>query len=435
VKQAPLHGLFLLAVYAIIFPKISVAGVGLGLDDILTLFVLPCMLFHILANPARHYVWEFWVVLLLFLAFIGIYFVLGSWSNYQRLGAIRFPTELWQYAKRLAFFLFGFFFILNVNGSEIKAPKILLIAYAVILLVGAFQLFGGVVGDFLAQIYGRTDSQIERLVERSFSAKRVFGTAGNPNAWGGFSLFVFTVTLAFFLNGEAVPKRRVALLGGLAGLALLNILFSGSRGAMLGLGVVLMAMFVWYLLTIGVRSTVKLATIGVAMLFIFAFIVFFQERIQSLLFRFSVLIETMGGGRDEQIKIGLLLLDGAKDYWFGASNHIQRALGVSHGVEVEPIYLFINYGAFGVFILFVIMATLTYSGVRMALLNFRYARPLGVSLVIAILGYAVFSLGFFFFQELVVGTPFWLYAGVVLGCYHKISCGSNERKADVGYGS
>ncbi len=418
VNQAPVRGFFFLAAYAVIFPKVSVVGVGIGLDDILAMLVFPCLLFHILVNSGREYVWEFWLTFFLFLVFIGVYLLLGSWSNYQRLGVVLYPTEIWQYAKRLSFFLLGFFFVLNVEKSESRALKILLCAYVLILMVGVLQLIGGSIGEFLAQLYGRNEHQIERLVDRTFSAKRVFGVAGNPIAWGGLSLFVFSVTVPFLLDGRRIPKRTRSLLGIVVFLALVNILFSSSRAAILGLGSVLLLLSIWYLFTSRVRSSIKLVVLFLSFHSVIALLVLFQERVFSLMFRFSVLLETMGGGRDEQIKAGVSVHRGLSDHYLGASNYIQRVLGVSHGVEVEPVYLFVNYGFLGIGLLFAIMVTVFYCGTRMAFLGYHYT-PLGLGVVLSIIGYCVFSMGFFFFQELVVGTPFWLYSGVVIGFYQR----------------
>jgi len=418
VNQVPLRGLFFLAAYAIIFPKVPAFGIGLGLDDILALLLFPCLMFHVLVNSGRKYVWEFWLVVLLFLAFIGIYFFLGSWKNYQRLGVVRYPTELWQYAKRLSFFLLGFFFVLNVERGESKAIKTVLWAYFLILMIGVLQLVAGSIGEFLAQLYGRSEHQVERLVDRTFSAKRVFGTAGHPNAWGGFSLFVFSVVAPFFLDGRAFSRRTRLLLGILVGFALINVLFSSSRAAILGLGMVSLSLSVWYLFTSRVREPTKALLISASMLSVFIFFISFKERIFNLIFRFSVLFETMGGGRDEQIRAGLSVHHGMFDSLIGSSNYVQRVLGVSHGVEVEPVYLFINYGFLGVSFIFLIMASIFYCGMRLAFSGHYYA-PIGLGVMLAIVGYSTFSLGYFFFQELVVGTPFWLYAGIFMACYQR----------------
>lgn len=396
-----------------------VGGIGVGFDDLLAVVVFPCFLFALLAHPSRRLVWEFWVILALFLLFVAFYFPWGAWNSATKLGEERYPTELWQYVKRLSFFLIGFFFVLNRRKGDREAVTILFVALLLSLLIGVVQLIGTPIGDALAELYGRREGMVERLVDRSFSAKRVYSVAGNPNAWGGLSVFIFAISVPFALNSSLKGERVYKLSWLIALFAIVNVVFSGSRGAIAALLVVLAVIVAWYLWTIKVTVMKKMSIILLVVTSGSLGIQLFYEKIENLLFRFSVLSETLGGGRYIQMRDGLSILESSRDWLLGTSNAIQRKLVIGHGVEIEPIYLLINYGLIGFSCLMLILGVFLLSAFRMIKFHGQFALPLALGMGGAIFGYLTFSLGFFFYQELVVGTSFWLFSGIFLAYYQK----------------
>jgi len=415
--SVPLYLFFWLAAWSVIVPKLEFGGVGIGLDDALAMVLLPYFLFTLLLNPERKYAGGFWGIVALFVFFVAIYFPMGSWYSAARIGEQRYPTELWQYVKRLAFFLIGFYFVLNNVDGDRKALAIIFYALFFALLIGAVQLIGTPLGEFFAELYGRREAMVERLVDRSFAAKRIFGTAGHPNAWGGLAVFIFAVTVPFVLNSTSRGEKVNKLVAVTTALALINVIFSGSRGAIAALFIVCFVVVTWYIFTSKIRILGKTGVISTVLLLLSAGAYAFSEKILNLLFRFSVLVETVGGGRDQQVKDGLSVISGAGDWFIGTSNAVQRLLGVSHGVEVEPVYLLINYGLLGICMLACILGTLLFTAYRLIYVEAALAVPLAVGMISAIMGYLTFSLGYFFFQELVVGTTFWLFSGVFMACY------------------
>ena len=415
----PLYLLFFLSSWSVIVPRLGIGSVGVGLDDALAVFVFPFLIFSLLVDPERRYVRAFWFVVFLFVFFVCLYFPMGSWVNAIRMNEARYPTELWQYAKRLTFFLVAFYFVLNVKDGERRAISIISGSLLFALLIGVVQLTGTPIGDYFAELYGRSDAMLERLVNRSFGAKRIYGVAGHPNAWGGFSVFAFAITAPFFLSSVFRGERLHVLIGLVSLFSLINVMFSGSRGAIASLMVVCSVILVWYLFTPRVPTLRKTLVTSLVSLTLAFGVYIFWGKIINLIFRFSVLVESAGGGRDQQILDGLSVIRSAREWLFGSSNAIQRLQGVSHGVEVEPVYLLINYGLLGVSMLAAILGVLLYSAYRLMVFRVELSVPLGLGMVSAVAGYMIFSIGYFFFQELVVGTTFWLFSGAFLACYQK----------------
>jgi hypothetical protein len=104
----------------------------------------------------------------------------------------------------------------------------------------------------------------------------------------------------------------------------------------------------------------------------------------------------------------------------GTGNAAQRAFVKSFGIEVEPVYLLVNYGISGFFLRYGLLLVLfRYATSLWRRSDDPFSHSLAGSTLCAIVVYLAFSMGFFFFQELHVGTFPWLLFGWTAGEHHR----------------
>ena len=125
------------------------------------------------------------------------------------------------------------------------------------------------------------------------------------------------------------------------------------------------------------------------------------------------------GGRKEQVSIALALIKDWYSFLFGIGNATQRALASSFGTEVEPVYLFVNYGLVGFLLRYGLLLVIFTLSSRVVSRHSGTDRVLAIASVSSIIGYLVFSTGYFFFQELYVGLLPWIVYGWVVGRYFR----------------
>jgi hypothetical protein len=213
------------------------------------------------------------------------------------------------------------------------------------------------------------------------------------------------------------------LLGVNGVLSVANIFLSGSRAAILGGLCVLAAAAMLLAIARGGAgdrmrrlTAVVIATIGLGAVGMW----YFAERVEFIQYRNEALIDAYASGtnRFEDIEIAVAGLTNPLRWSFGIGNRAQRELYVPYGVEVEPIYLLVNYGLIGSMLRYLLVFLLARQAWRM--FRGRYPgsvgmEPLGAGVLLSIVGYMVFSLGYFFFQEAVVGALPWMLFGLLVG--------------------
>lgn len=170
--------------------------------------------------------------------------------------------------------------------------------------------------------------------------------------------------------------------------------------------------------TISIRR--KISAILLIILALSITVVSIADRLQMMLYRFEVLIEKSGGSRLEQVIAGLNLIDSPVKLITGIGNAAQRALGVHHGIEVEPIYLLVNYGVLGLAVLMLILILIFIVGRKLSSLDEGEICIFGFAVLGSLIVYITFSCGYFFFQELIVGGIPWLLYGMALGIYSNL---------------
>lgn len=414
--------IFVLLATTVLVPHVVVGGVAIGADDLLALPVLVWLALRLLPArntplaPATLIVGFLWLTIIVHGCLMG----LAATAEY--FGRPAFPTEMWQYFKRIAFFYVAF--VIGATRDEEVAPsyKVLIAVLMMATAIGLLQIGSGPLSQALSSLYARTDAQLEHLVGRAFATRRIYGVAGNSGAWGGFCVFVAAMALPFVLVRDQSRRpqrgwRTIVTL--LLIFALVNLLFSASRGPLAAFVLVLLVKGVLEVtirgggLPVLTKWLVGAATIaGVA--FYFAL-----DRVALIGFRLLTLAEQGGGERVDQIGTVLSLLDSPATLLTGVGNAVQRAYGVSHGVEVEPVYVLVNYGLIGAVARYGLWVVLGLCALNASRSRDRWTAATGVATVLGLCGYAVFSLGYFFFQELYVGVLPWLLFGLLGGIHQR----------------
>lgn len=419
--------LFVVAAISFLVPKLTLGGLAIGLDDVVSLLSLPLVVgFVCITNFQKHPV-KLWLIFVAFFSFILLSLIFGFLNSNLYLGSFIAPTELWQYVKRLMFFCVGYLLVYYSPHRAIWAYRVILITFFVAVVIGAVQFIGGGLADNLANLYGRTAHQIEMLLNRPMSSRRIFGVSGNSTAWGGLSGFMFLYAISMVLLREGVNRYRIlAMLTAI--LAAVNLLLSGSRAAILGFLVAISIVSLWFVFTRRISLVKKVGVLFATAILIPGLGILLWHRIINSVFRFNVLVDQGGGERVEQIQIGLALLVSPFMWLFGIGNAAQRNFVVGYGIESEPIYLLVNYGLAGLSLLLLIIATLWFVSWQLLKVNCFEAKLYGTVLLGVVPFYMTFWFGYFFFQEIYVGTPFWLFSGLSVAVL-ELSQQTSETKA------
>lgn len=409
----------------VLIPHVVIGGVSIGVDDACAAFLL--MAYTIYAgylllktnNLSLHKDWLFVAGLWVSLIVTGIVFSIIGGLVY--VNQFRLPTEMWQYVKRLLFFYTTCHVSYRGLVSSGNFCRCMLYVLLIAFFIGLIQIMPGSIGDQLAGLYARTESKLASM-EKSFETLRNCGVAGHSTAWGGFAVFGVAVSLGGILSRREDHVKRPFYrfqLWTLLVLAFINTLFSGSRVAMAALlAVYLAATFVG---VIQARRKFRFFLTYVAgfVLMGIGFAYVLWDRLVFLAFRYGALVEQSGGGRAEQVKAAMSLLRDGQGWLFGIGNAAQRAMATSFGTEVEPVYLLVNYGILGLSLRYGLLMIIFIYAWRQLKRAAHYDRDLTMATILALTGYTVFSLGYFFYQELYSGMVPWLLFGWVVGAYYR----------------
>ena len=418
--------LFAMVTCIVIVPKKMIGDLVIGLDDtICILLLLPIAWFFFsdswLLRGYRLSLFCIWLMIIV----TGIIF--GSLGSLYYLGNFKFPTEMWQYVKRMVLF---YFMLQLAWHKKISSKSIYLVFISVLLiaaLIGIIQVIPCQLGKTLAAVYARTDGLHTALVWKDFVQSRNYGVAGHSDTWGGFSAFSAALAVAFLAverrdraDSKFIIKVLICLL---CSLSVLNVLFTLSKAAMLNLLAVLTSALVIaaYFHRCNKMFVAKvLGTFGVTAILMGYFL---TQKLAFLIFRFmSIGDDAYGrGGRMEQVYKALPLVNDGLSFLFGAGNATQRALAVSWGTEVEPVAIFVSYGLVGLLLRYGLLLGLFIIGFRAMARGSNADRILAIATVSSIVGYSIFSLGCFFFAELYVGLLPWMLYGWVVGSYFRQS--------------
>ncbi len=350
--------------------------------------------------------------------------VFGILNNYDIFYKFYFPTEMWQYAKRMLYFTVAYYISRRQIIRSRFFLEILIASLLIIEFVGIIQIYSTSLGHYLASLYTRTDAQLTLLIERSHSTKRIFGVAGFSSSWGAFSVFAFCVSTSYLFLRKTNGYRNILLLFLsvlLMCFSLLNIWFSGSRGSILALLFVIISFFI--ITFFASRKSINLFLRCLSIFFLLSIIgwlylhYFDQGRLNTIIYRFNTLYATYGGARVDQILLSMGLLTGTYEFFFGIGNLAQRTYGVSFGAESEPFFLLVNYGITGILLRYLLLFFIAKHAYRILKTCQQHDNnyPLALAALLSLVGYVSFSFTYFFFHELYIGTMPWLLFGWIYG--------------------
>lgn len=422
---------FILLGATIFVPRLHLGELAVGLDDMMAPFLLGYLFLSPIFLGKMHVPLDRLLLLWLLLILHGIVF--GLFGSLLYLDRLAFPSEMWQYVRRMAFFYCGFS-LARENRVSAKCAFFSFLGLVVTAgLVGLLQAIpGSSLGEMLASLYYSTERQFTQLAQRAYAFRRIFGVAGNSISWGGFCAFGCALSVypliagsrSFFVERNFTSK---ILIVSCAFICLLNVLFSASRSAVMAvfsLGI--------FLMVLGLSSRYERSgqMLRCLLLFILSVTIlgyFFVDRVDFILFRYEALLGGLqkGTGRIEQIELAMkLLAEHPLSIALGTGNAAQRSLVKSFGIEVEPVYLLVNYGVSGFLLRYgLLLAVFRYACASRRKSGDPFSQNLAGATMCAIVVYLSFSLGFFFFQELHVGTFPWLLFGWVAGDFYRNQTG------------
>jgi hypothetical protein len=318
------------------------------------------------------------------------------------------PTEFIQIFNRLVVFLYFYDLAQRMIIGKKTILGVFNTAFLLMLIIGFIQHFYILpFNTFFAKYYSTTETQGLFLLK--WWNIRVYSVLGQTNKWAGLSAMLFFY-FAF------VPKSNVIKVVGLL-LSLSNIMFTSTRAAILSLAV---GIFILPLimakrkeLSVILYKYLKYILIFIPFVVI-AYFVFFTE-INNIVLRFINLNQNLSDhsvGRIAQIDTYLKVIDGSFiSYIIGLGKVVlDTRIGL---LEVEPVYILAAYGIIGVFLhYFLVYLNIYYSNrLKKSEIQFYYF------IVTATVSYLVFSLGYFFFREIIAATYYWALVGYFIGLY------------------
>lgn len=394
---------------SVLSPIISIFSLNFKIDIFLTIFCA----FDVLIN-ARFYLRK--KIGIAFLSISVLIFVLMLLSNNLGTFILRdfnlsFPTEYIQIFSRVFSFLFMYRLFYDKFSSVVKVIKFISFIFIVCLIIGVSQI-NDILGlnSIFSELFSASENQHNKFMQGGVGV-RIFGISGNPISWGGFSLFL----LIFFYT---LTDNKTKFIG--VFLSLINIIFSVSKSAYLGL---LISVLIFPLLKVfffkkNILFLFKsyfsiLVLIGIILTPI---IYLLGDNLNFILFRLNDFINS---GLSSNIR-WIQVLDSMSMMF---SNPYSFYIGIGKPmvykflefVEIEFVYLLVTYGIVGLTLHYALLLFLMYYSVKSRKNVPRYS----LFLILTTIAYLSYSLGFYFFRELQVGLSFWIVNGILFSVISK----------------
>lgn len=389
-----------------LLPAIGVGGFlfkpDLLIVGLMCIIVLSDTKNYVLRQKEVKFLWVIGVSLFLLMFIsdnLGYYYYKPDYSLY-------FPRESIQIFARISA-LVAFMYI--GHGQIIKSKKffrIVSLSFLLSLAFGLLQKVGGVplIESISIDFYALSEQQIQSITSTN---ARVFGTAGNVLTWGGLSMMMF---FYFYF----IEKRKVFKTAGIL-LALTNVFISGSRASILA--TIIAFVFIQFYRAIAIDKKISKAFLRVVVMVIlglasvWVLLFYFSEQIEFIAFRFlNTQDDLTQQGRGAQLQYFLRYFDGQPIlYFFGIGKPI-----MDDGLmlmEIEFTYLLFAYGLLG----FVLHYWLIWLVVKLARKLWWINEKYYLFLITGIIGFIIFSVGYYFFREIIGGLPFWWLSGYLLG--------------------
>lgn len=359
-------------------------------------------------------------IMLLFILIIFEIFISTFIGSITLLNRLVIPTDSIQYIAR---FLCMSLFILWVYQTKIRIHsviKLLLITFNIAMLIGVLQWIPWPGQTLFINLYKFREGieQISQL-NREMHLIRVHGVGQMATANGGVATFLFI----FAYSIKAYYKRFNLLAIFLMILSIINLFASQSRAGMIAL---VFSFIIFYLMDIYIKrksfkSSIKFGA-AILLLTIILFFLYWRGNpfILRQVYRWNDLLDNNGGARSNQIDYALSLLTDLNQYVFGISRVVQNYGGIKFYIEVEPVNIFVLYGALGFILQYSLVAFLLWYFIK-AIRKTTRPEILGllVASFIGLLSYQVFSIGYFFFREIRIGLLPWIFMGISIGFYER----------------
>ncbi|MBS4539281.1 hypothetical protein GOQ27_12470 [Clostridium sp. D2Q-11] len=360
--------------------------------------------------------------IMLFFSLIIIEILISNiYASITMLDKFILPTDSLQYITRLLVFI-SFMLVFYKGKLE---PDIFIKYFLVILnlgmLIGILQWLPWVGREFFIKLYPFRDG-VEQLshLNRPLHLIRVHGLAQHATGNGGLATFFFIFGYSVFKYYKKYSVLSISLMI----LSVLNIFASQARAGILAL---VFSLFLFYILDINInkmnRKTVFNAILIVAGIFLIVWIlyIFGNPFINHMVYRWKDLFNTSGGPRVEQAKYFFSLFKTPFHYLFGLSKPVVNQSDISYGVEIEPINIFILYGAIGFILQYTLIIGLAVYFIKRIkqAINNKAVFTLLIASFTGLISYQVFSVAYFFFREIRVGLFPWILMGVSIGVYER----------------
>lgn len=356
-----------------------------------------------------------WLLIILQILITTLY------STVSRLGYFVFPTDVTQYVVRFVFLIS--FIVIAFKGKIDKDKFIKYFMFILILgmSIGILQWIPWPGREFLNVLYPFREGELQLThLNRPLHLIRVHGFAQHATANGGIASFA----LVFGYSVKKYYKDYNYLSLILIIMSVINIFISQARAGMLA---TVFSIFLLYLVNVkyerkGLKPTIYILTLitflGIVVYYLYnsgnPYVVLTYDRWLNL-------FETGGGARATTQPQYFFSIMESSDYLFGLSKPIINRSAISHGIEIEPLNIFVTYGALGFVLQYsLIIFLLRYFFKKISKkIEDKAVLTLIIASFVGLFGYQIFSVAHFFFREIRIGLFPWVLMGVTIGLYER----------------
>lgn len=408
-----------IVLFLMILPISNIFGYGIPIVYFLTpigMLLLFCVLFGWIKIPSIVKILVgVWIMIILQILISAFY------STTKNLGYFVFPTDILQYVVRFVFLISFIVYSYKRKIDRDKFIKYFLVILNLTMTVGILQWIPWPGREFFVKLYPfRDGSEQLRHLSRSLELLRVHGFAQHATANGGIASFSIAYAYSVLKYYDKYNRKSVLLII----LAIANLIASQARAGMLAAA---FALILFYFINIKYEKKLLKPTlyfITILTMLVITVIHLYKEGnpfIVRNVLRWIELFETSAGARaTSQPQYFFSLMEGS-DYFLGLSKAVINKSAISYGVEVEPVNIFVTYGASGFLLQYLLIAILLIYFLKKiskrtqdkAVLTLCVASFIGLS------SYQVFSVAYFFFREIRIGLFPWVLMGVSIGAYER----------------
>ncbi|HZF14976.1 MAG TPA: hypothetical protein VE046_03440 [Steroidobacteraceae bacterium] len=294
--------------------------------------------------------------------------------------------------------------------------RLILCVAALAMVLGIVQWLPTSWSHWFCSAYVYSDWQLSNC-DAPFAFRRVPGAAHMATANGGLAAFFFI----FALLTTIVLQRWRILCSVVMFLAIANVIASQSR---MGCVTIAFGLVLTYIVACHLRpkNSWRYTVILVSMVAVLAGLLAWQLEsdnavVLQMVYRWTTLSEQLrgGGNRLEQIFRGLSYLDSPYTFLFGISSEVRQNIS-GFWIEIEPVEVLVLYGAVGWLLQYgMVLYLLIYFCKRLRTDLDSGTQVLIVTAFVCLLSYQVFSIAYYFFRDVFVGTLPWMTMGAAMG--------------------